>query len=57
MFLHDKQMIDEIGRAAALLVSHVSIQIGSSLTAIRSDHLAGGPFDRNDIAAISGTGH
>ena len=44
MFLPDKQMIDEIGRAAALLVGHVAVQIGSlsplsARTTLRAVHL------------------
>ena len=48
---------DENGLAAALLVGHVSIQIcslnaGPARTALPTAH-----FDRNNIPAISGTGH
>ena len=43
---------DEYGPAAALLVGHVSIQIGSAPRALPTAH-----FDRNKMHAISETGH
>src|ERR1700726_745965 len=49
---------DENGPAAALLVDHVSIQIGSAPTASPArTALPAAHFDRNKIHAISGTGH
>jgi hypothetical protein len=49
---------DENGPAAALLVGHVSIQIGSAPTASPArTALPPAHFDRNKMHAISETGH